>query len=231
MSDIAKRNAALKALELVQDGMVLGLGTGSTAAHFVTELGKMVADGLDVMGAPTSLATEQLARDVGIPLVELENGPHIDLTIDGADEFDPALRLIKGGGAALLREKIIADASERMVVITDASKQVEKLGAFPLPLEVNPFGMELTRKRILDILAMLDMDKKKVELRTNSDGVPLITDGGHHIFDLHCKVIEDPDTLGACLDQIPGIVEHGLFLDMADAVIIGDDNGARVIER
>lgn len=231
MSDLAKKNAALKALELVEDGMVLGLGTGSTAAHFVRELGAKVAAGLDVSGAPTSIATEQLAKEVGIPLVDLSSGPSIDLTVDGADEFDPDMNLIKGGGAALLREKIIADASSRMVVIADASKQVNKLGKFPLPVEVNPFGIELTRRRIAEILSMLEVDGDKMELRQNSDGKPLITDGGHHIFDLHCKVINDPDTLGACLDQIPGVVEHGLFLDMADAVIIGEDNGARLIER
>lgn len=229
MSDTAKRNAALAALKLVEDGMTLGLGTGSTAAWFVKELGELVKQGLNVTGAPTSEATETLAREVGIPLVDLSTAPDIHLTIDGADEFDPSLRLIKGGGAALLREKIIADASASMVVITDASKEVEKLGAFPLPVEVNPFGLELTRRRILDTLEMLEMNNIDAVLRLDGAGAPLITDGGHHILDLHCKVIEDADTLAAVLDQIPGVVEHGLFIEIADAVIIGTDSGARTI--
>ncbi|ACT59537.1 ribose-5-phosphate isomerase RpiA [Hirschia baltica] len=231
MSDIAKRNAAIEALKLVEDGMTLGLGTGSTAAFFVEELGKKVQLGLDVICVSTSEVTEAQARSLNIPMADLDTAPTIHLTIDGADEFDPELRLIKGGGAALLREKIIADSSDMMVVITDASKQVAQLGAFPLPVEVNPFGMALTKARIEETLEILGMYGIHVNVRLNEGGGPLLTDGGHHILDLHCKAIPDPDMLGAVLDQIPGVVEHGLFLDIADAVIIGTETGAETIAR
>ncbi|MFC7290726.1 ribose-5-phosphate isomerase RpiA [Hirschia litorea] len=231
MSDVAKRNAALAALNLVEEGMTLGLGTGSTAAIFVDELGKKVKAGFDVICVATSEATDTQARELGIPMADLDTAPVIHLTIDGADEFDPELRLIKGGGAALLREKIIADSSDMMVVITDATKQVKELGAFPLPVEVNLFGMALTKARIEETLEILGMNGIQVTIRLNAGGVPLLTDGGHHILDLHCKVIPDPDMLGAVLDQIPGVVEHGLFLDIADAVIIGTEMGAETISR
>lgn len=231
MSDIAKRNAAIEALNLVEDGMTLGLGTGSTAAFFVEELGKKVKAGLDVICVSTSEVTEAQARSLDIPMADLNTAPTIHLTVDGADEFDPELRLIKGGGAALLREKIIADSSDMMVVITDASKQVQQLGAFPLPVEVNPFGMALTQARVEETLEILGMNGIQVNVRENEGGTPLLTDGGHHILDLHCKSIPDPDMLGAVLDQIPGVVEHGLFLDIADAVIIGTETGAETIVR
>lgn len=231
MSDVAKRNAAIEALKLVEDGMTLGLGTGSTAAFFVEELGKKVENGLEVVCVATSEVTDAQARSLNIPMADLDTAPAIHLTIDGADEFDPDLRLIKGGGAALLREKIIADSSDMMVVITDASKQVDELGAFPLPVEVNPFGMALTKARIEETLEILGMNGIHVNVRENSEGAPLLTDGGHHILDLHCKVIPDPDMLGAVLDQIPGVVEHGLFLDIADAVIIGTEAGTETIVR
>ncbi len=231
MSDKAKQNAANEALKLVDNGMVLGLGTGSTAAWFVKGLGQLVAQGLDVKGAPTSVETEMLAKEVGIPLVDLATAPRINLTIDGADEFDPELRLIKGGGAALLREKIIADSSDIMVVITDKSKQVDRLGAFPLPVEVNPFGLELTKARIRETLEVLGLKGVEVALRHNKESQPLITDGGHHILDLHCKAIADADMLAAVLDQIPGVVEHGLFIDIADAVIVGTEDGAFTVAR
>lgn len=231
MSDLAKKNAALAALELVEDGMVLGLGTGSTAAHFVDALGERVAAGLSVSGAPTSLATERQARGLGIPLIDLDAAPQIHLTVDGADEFDPKLNLIKGGGAALLREKIIADASDRMIVIADASKEVSTLGAFPLPIEVNPFGLGLTDARIGQALASLGLADAMRNVRMADTGAPLRTDGDHIIIDVQCDKIEDPKALADLLDKIPGVVEHGLFVDLADLVLIGDDGGVRRLAR
>ena len=231
MSDIAKTNAAIEAAKLVQDGMVLGLGTGSTAAKFVDAVGKLVVNGMNIIGVPTSIQTEAQAKSLNIPLADLNTLERIDLTVDGADEFDPELRLIKGGGAALLREKIIADFSDRMVVITDASKQVETLGAFPLPVEVNAFGMALTEKRIQSALEILEMKDIEVAPRINSEGSLLITDGGHHILDLQCGRIQDVESLATMLDQIPGVVEHGLFVGLADAVIIGDETGAHTLSR
>ncbi len=231
MSDIAKRKAAEAALELVQPGMVLGLGTGSTAAIFVQLLAERVRQGLDVTGTPTSEATHRLARDLGISLVDPDDLDHIDLTIDGADEFDPALRLIKGGGAALLREKIIADASISMCVITDASKEVAQLGRFPLPIEINPFASELTRRRIHMTAQLLGLTEATSAWRMATGESLLHTDGGHLILDLRCVVIPDADELAKELDQIPGVVEHGLFIGYADMVIVGEEAGARVIRR
>src|SRR5690606_29863273 len=189
MSDIAKRNAAAAALELIEPGMVLGLGTGSTAAIFVRLLAEKVKAGLDVTGTPTSEATEQLARQLGVPLVDPNELSHIDLTIDGADEFDPDRNLIKGGGAALLREKIIADASARMAVITDASKEVSQLGRFPLPIEVNPFAAELTRRQVHATVDMLGLSEATSSWRMATGETLLRTDGGHMILDLKCVAI------------------------------------------
>jgi ribose 5-phosphate isomerase A len=231
MSDTAKRNAALKALELVEPGMTLGLGTGSTAAIFVKLLAERVAQGLDITGTPTSEATHRLAKDLGIKLIDPDDLERIDLTIDGADEFDPQLRLIKGGGAALLREKIIADASIRMAVITDAAKEVAQLGRFPLPIEINPFAAELTRRQIHMTAQFLGLIEATSAWRMATGESRLHTDGGHLILDLRCVVIPDPDELAHELDQIPGVVEHGLFIGYADTVIIGEETGARVISR
>jgi ribose 5-phosphate isomerase A len=231
MSDIAKRNAAEAALQLVEPGMVLGLGTGSTASIFVKLLAERVSQGLDIIGTPTSEGTHRLARELGIQLAHPDDLDHIDLTIDGADEFDPQLRLIKGGGAALLREKIIADASIRMAVITDKSKEVAQLGRFPLPIEINPFAAELTRRRIHMTAQLLGLTEATSAWRMATGESLLHTDGGHLILDLRCVVIPDADELSAALDQIPGVVEHGLFIGYADTVIIGEENGARVIER
>ena len=231
MSDTAKRNAALKALDLVEPGMTLGLGTGSTAAIFVKLLAERVKAGLDITGTPTSEATFRLAKDLGITLIDPDDVERIDLTIDGADEFDPQLRLIKGGGAALLREKIIADASIRMAVITDASKEVAQLGRFPLPIEINPFAAELTRRRIHMTAQFLGLTEATSAWRMATGESLLHTDGGHLILDLRCVVIPDPDELAQELDQIPGVVEHGLFIGYADTVIIGEETGARVISR
>jgi ribose 5-phosphate isomerase A len=231
MSDIAKRHAAEEALKLVEPGMMLGLGTGSTAAIFVKLLADRVKQGLDIVGTPTSEATHRLARELGIKLIDPDEVERIDLTIDGADEFDPELRLIKGGGAALLREKIIADASIRMAVITDASKEVAQLGRFPLPIEINPFAAELTRRQIHMTTQFLGLTEATSAWRMATGESLLHTDGGHLILDLRCVVIPDPDELAHELDQIPGVVEHGLFIGYADVVIVGEETGARVISR
>ncbi len=230
-ADRAKRNAAEAALKLVEPGMVLGLGTGSTAAIFVRLLAERVKQGLDIVGTPTSEATDRLARDLGIRIVDPNELAHIDLTIDGADEFDPELRLIKGGGAALLREKIIADASTRMAVITDPSKEVAKLGRFPLPIEVNAFAADLTRRQVHAAAELVGLSEATSSWRMATGEALLRTDGGHMILDLKCVVIPDADELADALDKIPGVVEHGLFIGYADVVIVGEENGARIIER
>ena len=204
MSDIAKRNAAEAALKLVQPDMVLGLGTGSTAAIFVRLLAERVKAGLKIVGTPTSEATDKLARSLGVRIVSPDELERIDLTIDGADEFDPDLNLIKGGGAALLREKIIAEASERMVVIADAAKEVKSLGRFPLPVEVNAFGSELTRRRIHHRIASLGLGAAPSSWRMATGESLLHTDGGHLILDLACGAIPDPGRSAAALDTIPG---------------------------
>ena len=229
MSDSAKRNAAEAALKLVEPDMVLGLGTGSTAAIFVRLLAEKVTQGLKVIGTPTSEATDKLARSLGIKIVSPDELTSIDLTIDGADEFDPALNLIKGGGAALLREKIIAEASDRMVVIADAGKQVEALGKFPLPIEINSFGSELTRHRIHTRLAEVGLGAAPSSWRMATGESLLHTDGGHLILDLACGRIADPRALSALLDDLPGVVEHGLFIGYADQVIVGEAAGARIV--
>lgn len=229
MSDIAKTNAAKAALELVQPDMVLGLGTGSTAAIFVRLLAERVAQGLKIVGTPTSEATDKLARSLGVRIVAPDELTRIDLTIDGADEFDPALNLIKGGGAALLREKVIAEASDRMVVIADAGKEVSTLGKFPLPIEINNFGSELTRRRIHTHIEALGLGAAKSSWRMATGESLLHTDGGHLILDLACGAIPDPKALGAVLDLIPGVVEHGLFIGYADQVIVGELAAARVV--
>lgn len=229
MSDIAKQKAAEAALLLVQPDMVLGLGTGSTAAIFVRLLAAKVKAGLKIVGTPTSEATDKLARSLGIRIVSPDELERIDLTIDGADEFDPDLNLIKGGGAALLREKIIAEASDRMVVITDPSKQVDRLGRFPLPVEINPFGSELTRRRIHGRLETIGLGGATSSWRMATGESLLHTDGGHLILDLACRVIPNPVALGALLDDLPGVVEHGLFIGYVDTVIVGEANGARIV--
>lgn len=229
MSDVAKRCAAEAALGLVEPDMVLGLGTGSTAAIFVRLLAERVAQGLRVIATPTSEATDKLARSLGIRIVSPDELARIDLTIDGADEFDPDLNLIKGGGAALLREKIIAEASDRMVVIADAGKEVRTLGKFPLPIEVNTFGSELSRRRIHARLGELGLAAATSSWRMATGESLLHTDGGHLILDLACGAIPDPRALSAALDTIPGVVEHGLFIGYADQVIVGESAGARVV--
>lgn len=223
-----KRQAAARALEDVRDGMKLGLGTGSTARHFVDLLGERVRAGLKVVGVPTSEVTREQAIQCGIPLTTLDETPQLDLTIDGADEVDPALDLIKGGGGALLREKIVAAASERMTVIADATKWVEALGRFPLPIEVVPFGLEATRRAVAAAVASSGASGE-LKLRKRPDGSTLLTDGGHYILDAHLGRIELPEVLALALNQVPGVVEHGLFLGLATAAFLAGADGVRVL--
>lgn len=229
--NVAKENAALAALEFVKDGMVLGLGSGSTAEIFIEQLGERVAGGLNVQGIPTSDRTAECAREAGVPLIEADKIRSIDLTIDGADEVDPAFSLVKGGGACLLREKIIAHASAKMVVIIDASKMVENLGKFPLPIEVDPFGLTLTADKIYEALKDTGCREAQTVLRQAKDGSgPLVTDGGHWILDSKCEHIASPFETAKALSSIPGVMEHGLFIDLADTIIIGEVDHAKVME-
>ncbi len=222
-----KRQAAERAMAEVRPGMRLGLGTGSTARHFVDLLGEAVGRGLDVLGVPTSEATRRQAEGVGIALTTLDDCPELDLVIDGADEVDGALRLIKGGGGALLREKIVAASAKRMVVIADSSKRVERLGAFPLPVEVVPFGLASTRKRLTEGCTALGLTGA-IALRRTGDGV-FVTDGGHYILDCAFGAIADPVTLAARLGELPGVVDHGLFLGLASTAIIAGPDGVEVL--
>jgi ribose 5-phosphate isomerase A len=224
VSDKLKRAAGERAAALVTDGMRLGLGSGSTAAHFVAALGERVRDGLRVIGVPTSEATREQAQREGIPLSTLDETPALDLTVDGADEIDDELRLIKGGGGAHLREKIVASASRRMIVIADGSKRVVTLGRFPLPIEVVPFGLRATQTAIATLLESLDM-AGDLRLRTAADGTPTVTDGGHFILDAHLGRIDKPNVLASTLNNIPGVVEHGLFLGLATGAILATGEG------
>lgn len=228
-AETAKRAAAEAALEEVAPGMVVGLGTGSTAAFMVEGLARRVAAGLPVTGVATSEATAAQAASLGIPLTTLEAVDGVDLTIDGADEIDPALRLIKGGGGALLREKIVAAASRRMVVIADEAKAVAELGRFPLPVEIVAFGQGATARAVRAALEAADADAREMALRMAASG-PYVTDGGHLILDLALGRIGEPDVLDAGLRAIPGVVETGLFLGLAGAALIGlPDGGVRRI--
>ena len=219
MSDIQKRNAGEAAALRVEPGMVVGLGTGSTAAWFVKAL---AARGLDIKGVPTSDATADLARDLGIAIVGLDDVKRVDLTVDGADEVGPGLSLIKGGGAALLREKLVWEASRRCVVIADAAKQVKVLGKFPLPVEVVRFGHVHTGQRLADIAAEFDLPPPRP--RRSERGLT-ITDGGNLIYDMASGKIEQPAALAEALKSVTGVVDHGLFLDLADEALIGTDAG------
>ncbi len=228
-ADLAKFNAAQAALEYVKDGMIVGLGTGSTSAHFVRQLGERVRQGLRVKGVPTSEATRNLAEQVGVPLLEISQVSSIDVDIDGADEIDPGFRLIKGGGGALLREKIVAAASKQMVVIADETKWVETLGAFPLPVEVSRFGFALTAQRIREALRETGCAGHEVELRVSGKAnEPVITDGGNYIVDAHTRRIPNAEALATRLQSIAGVVEHGLFIGLATTVILGKAKGAEV---
>jgi ribose 5-phosphate isomerase A len=222
--DLEKHAAALKSLEFVAEGMTLGLGSGSTAAIMIDLLGDRVRQGLRVRGVPTSVRTRQLAEAAGIPLTSFEEVTRLDLTIDGADEVDSELHLIKGGGGALLHEKIVASASHCVLIIVDSSKLVNRLGAFPLPIEVIPFACRLIADRLREqgILSAL---------RTTDFDQPLITDEGNYILDCAMGEIDDPPALARALEAMPGVVEHGLFVNVADKVIVGHGERTTILER
>ena len=223
--DKAKFVAARKATEYVKSGMKVGLGSGSTAAWLVQCLGELVRDeGLRMKGVPTSSRTARLAREVGIEVISLDEAKWLDVSIDGTDEYDGNLNLIKGGGGAHLQEKIVATASDRMIVIADVTKRVETLGAFPLPLEVIPFGWQTTKTLIEETLIGMDVLGQTTALRMNGDA-PYISDEGNHLLDLHLNRIGNPRQLSLMLNQIPGVVENGLFIDICDIVIVGHGDG------
>ena len=212
-NDAEKEVAARASLKYVRAGQVVGLGTGSTATIAIRLLGELVRGGLKIRGIPTSIASRDLAMQLGIPLTTFEEVQQIDVTIDGADEFDPALNLIKGGGGAMLREKVVASATKQLVIVTDSSKQVQVLGKFPLPVEVIGFAEPLVAKEIADLGA-------RVVQRKDSAGKSYLTDEGHHILDCHFGEIPDPPALARRLSDMPGIVEHGLFVGMASVVLM-----------
>jgi ribose 5-phosphate isomerase A len=226
--DDMKRRAAAMALQAVRPGMRLGLGTGSTAAHFVDLLGECVQEGLDVLCIPTSERTRVQAARLAIPLSTLDDTPELDLTVDGADEFDAALRLIKGGGGALLREKIVAAASKRVFIIADESKEVETLGAFPLPVEIDRFGARATWLHVERAARELCLGGD-ISLRRGRDGRAFVTDGGHVILDCAFGAIPQPEKLADRLASIPGVVEHGLFIGLATAIIVAGRGGVRTL--
>jgi ribose 5-phosphate isomerase A len=223
-----KIEAAAEALKNVENGMRLGIGTGSTAEEFVRLLAEKVAGGMSVRGVPTSERTARLCLELGVPLNSLDELPELDLTIDGADEVDAELRMIKGGGGALLREKIVAAASHRVIVIADESKVVQTLGKFPLPIEVNPFGMAATRiavERLAERSGLVGDISQRA-----ANGTPFRTDGGHFILDASFGLIPDAEALANGLNTIPGVVEHGLFINLASLAIIAGPAGLRTLE-
>ncbi|MCK0196171.1 ribose-5-phosphate isomerase RpiA [Ancylobacter sp. 6x-1] len=225
-----KRQAAARAVDLVRSGMKLGLGTGSTAKHFVELLAERVKEGLEVVGVPTSEQTRALAETLGVPLATLDEQPVLDLTVDGADEIGPGLALVKGGGGALLREKIVATASAQMVVIADESKHVATLGTFPLPIEVVDFGVTSIRRSI-EKAGKAAGCHGLLTLRRGPDGHVFVTDQGHLILDAAFGVIPDPGLLAARLAEVAGVVEHGLFIGLASRAILAGASGVTVLDR
>jgi ribose 5-phosphate isomerase A len=225
-----KRAAAARALDFVRPGMRLGLGTGSTAKHFVELLAERVRSGLDVIAVPTSEATRMLAQKLGVPLTTLDETPALDLTVDGADEIGPDLTLIKGGGGALLREKIVAAASAHMIAIADRSKLVDIIGRFPLPVEIAPFGATATRRAVEAATAAAGCPGPAV-LRKAANGHAFVTDGGHWLLDARLQQIADPPALAARLAAVPGVMEHGLFIGLARTAIVAGPDGVHLIER
>ena len=224
-SDQAKFVAAKRACEFVHNGMKLGLGTGSTAAWMVRCLAERVnKEGLKVKGVPTSIQTADLAKKLGIEVITLDSAGQLDLTIDGTDEFDDNLNLIKGAGGALLREKIVASASDKMIVIADDAKGVERLGRFPLPVEVLNFGFQSSQLLIQALLEFQDVDSSIIKTRMAGD-LPFVTDEGNHILDLYLGRIGDAAALSLALNQVPGVVENGLFVKLCDLVIVGLADG------
>jgi len=220
-NDQEKEAAARASLKFIKDGQVVGLGTGSTAAYFIKLLAEKVKNGLGIRGIPTSVQSHDLALGLGIPLTTLDECQEIAVTVDGADEVDPQLRLIKGGGGAMLREKIVASTTKQLVIIADGSKQVSMLGRFPLPVEVIPFAQAVVAKRIQALGA-------EVRLRMAANGKPFITDQENHILDCRFGAIRDPENLSRQLNDIPGLVEHGLFINMANVAIFA--RGGEIIE-
>ena len=229
-TDAQKRAAAARAVEFVRPGMRLGLGTGSTAKHFVELIGERVRSGLDIVAVPTSEATSAVARRCGISLTTLDETPELDLTVDGADEIDPGLCLIKGGGGALLREKIVASASARMIVIADQSKCVTELGHFPLPIEVDSFGVGAIQRAVEKAIRATQRTFA-LALRRRKDGQVFVTDGGHRILDVALGRIDDPVALAHAISEVPGVVAHGLFIGFTHMAIIGGPDGVKVVER
>ena len=224
-----KETAARASLRFIQNGQIVGLGSGSTATRFIKLLGEEVRKGLRIRGIPTSDQSKELAESLGVPLTTLDECQEIAVTVDGADEVDPQLRLIKGGGGALLWEKIVAAASARMVVIADYTKWVAALGHFPLPIEVVPFGLAATRRAVEAAVTTCGCPGPVVQRRT-PEGRPFVTDGGHHLLDASLGRIPDPEALAARLAEIPGVVEHGLFIGLASAAILAGPDGVRTVE-
>jgi len=229
-TDAQKRAAAARAVEFIHPGMRVGLGTGSTAKFFVELVGERVRSGLDLVAVPTSEATLADAKRCGLKLSTLDETPELDLTVDGADEIAPDLGLIKGGGGALLREKIVARASARMIVIADQSKYVAALGQFPLPIEVVSFGLMATQRALEKAIKGVQRPGP-LTLRRGKDGHVFVTDGGHWILDAALGRIDDPPALAHALSCVPGVVEHGLFLGLAQLAIIGGPDGVKIVER
>lgn len=223
--DKAKYVAAKRAVEFVEDGMKLGLGTGSTAAWMVRCLAERVRkEDLRIQGVPTSAHTAILARELGLEVITLDEAGRLDITIDGTDEFDSNLSLIKGGGGALLQEKIVASASDKMIVIADFDKCVTHLGQFPLPIEVLGFGLKSTQNQIASLLATQDVAGRDITMRVAGDA-PFMTDEGNYILDLHLGRIVNPTKLAIALNQVPGVVENGLFINICDLVVLGASDG------
>ena len=222
--DEAKRMAARRALEFVEDGMLLGLGSGTTSRMFIEELGARVKQGLRVRGIATSTSSRQLAESLSIPIITFDDSPVLDLAVDGADEVGPGLALIKGGGGALLREKIVASAARKFIVIADSSKLVYQLGRFPLPVEVIQMALPVVTRK-LDALGL------NPKLRHRPDGATFITDEGNFIVDCSCGEITDPAKTAGDIRGIPGVVEHGLFLKMASFALIASDQGVMEVAK
>jgi ribose 5-phosphate isomerase A len=228
--DEQKKAAAKAALDYVKPGMKLGLGTGSTARHFIELIGEKVKAGLDVACVPTSEETRREAESLQIPLTTLDAHPFLDLTVDGADEFDRDFNVLKGGGGALVREKIVASSSRHMVVIADQSKKVEKLGAFPLPIEVVPFGIKATAWKIEHTFRVVGIKNSKMVVRMH-DGKPFRTDGGHAILDCALEQIPDAKRLADALSIVPGVVDHGLFIGICGVILMGTPKGVTTFKR
>lgn len=228
-ADEQKKAAALAALDYVKSGMKVGLGTGSTANHFIRGLAERVKGGLDIQGVATSKQTFDLAKSLGIPITTLEQSPHLDVTVDGADEFDDQFQLIKGGGGALLLEKIVASSSRYMVVITDESKKVATLGKFPLPVEVVPFGVNATAWKIERALRICNLTGK-MTMRLK-DGKPFVTDSGNTIIDVAIGRIPEAERLANLLSVTPGVVDHGLFIGICGIILMGSKDGVKTLRK